>query len=72
MKLKRENGLWIVEDRGVNKISETSYDAWAYIFLMKEIRPKAPFYPRSDYPVRSLSPFPERRCKRIVYTRIYP
>lgn len=71
MKFKRENGLWIVEDRGVNKVFDTSYDAWAYIFLMKEIRPKAPSVPRSDYPVRSLNPFPERRCKKIVL-RIYP
>lgn len=70
MKFKRENGLWIVEDRGVIKIFDTSYDAWAYIFLAKEIRPKAPYYPKSDYPVRSLNPLPERRCKKVAL-RIY-
>lgn len=72
MKLRRTAGFWIVEDRGVNKIFDTSRDAWTYIFLMKEIRPKAPFYPKSDHPVRSLNPFPERKVKRVVFTRIYP
>ena len=67
LKLRKQCGKWIVVDRGVNKIFDTSYDAWAYIFLMREIRPKAPFYPRSDYPVRSLNPFPERRCKKVVF-----
>ena len=68
MKLRREKGLWIIEDRGVNKIFDTSFDAWAYIFLMKEIRPKAPYYPKSLYPVKSLNPFPERTVKKVVYT----
>lgn len=66
MKLRRENGLWVVEDRGVNKIFETSYEAWAYIFLMKEIHPKAPRVPQSFYPVRTLNPFPERKVKKVV------
>ena len=72
MKLRREKGLWIVEDRGVNKIFETSYDAWTYIFLMKEIRPKAPQVPKSLYPVLSLDPTRERMVKRVVWQRIYP
>lgn len=72
MKFKRENGLWIVEDRGVNKIFETSYDAWTYIFLMKEIRPKAPQVPKSLYPVLTLDPTRERKVKRVVWQRIYP
>jgi hypothetical protein len=66
MKLKRINGFWIVEDRGVNKIFETSLDAWTYIFIMKEIRPKAPEVPKSLYPVRSLNPMPTRGCKKVV------
>lgn len=66
MKLRLEKGFWIVEDRGVNKIFDKSRDAWTYIFLMREIRPKAPQVPKSLYPVRSLNPFPERRCKKVV------
>ena len=66
MKLKSFNGFWIIEDRGVNKIFDTSRDAWTYIFLMKEIRPKAPQVPRSIYPVRSLNPMPTRVCKKVV------
>ncbi len=68
MKLRRENGLWIVEDRGVNKVFDTSADAWAFIFLMREIRPKAPQVAKSLYPVRSLDPRPERMKKNVVYT----
>ena len=56
MKLQKRNGKWIVEDHGRNIIFDTSYDAWQYIFLMKEIRPKAPEVPRSIYPVRHLNP----------------
>ena len=70
MKFKSENGLWIIEDRGVIKIFEISYDAWAYIFIAKVVRPKVPRVPRSDYPVRSLNPIPERRCKKVVFTRL--
>ena len=66
MKLTSINGLWIVEDRGVNKRFDTSHDAWTYIFLMKGIRPKAPQVPRSIYPVRSLNPMPRVRKKIVV------
>lgn len=56
MKLQKRNGKWIIEDHGRNIIFDTSYDAWQYIFLMKEIRQKAPEVPRSLYPVRPLNP----------------
>lgn len=72
LKFRRENGLWIVEDCGVNKIFDTSRDAWDFIFLMREIRPKAPQVRKSLYPVRSLDPRPERRVKRRVWQRVYP
>ena len=72
MKMRKQYGKWIVEDRGVNKVFDTSADAWGYVFLMREIRPKAPQVPRSLYPVRSLLPFPERRVKRVAWKRIYP
>lgn len=56
MKLRTKKGKWIVEEAHKNTIFDTSYDAWAYIFLMKEIRPLPPIRPRQLYPVRSLIP----------------
>lgn len=65
LKMYTKDGIWIIEDKGVNKGFDSSYDAWAFIFLLKEIRPKAPFVERSLYPVKSLNPFPERRVKNV-------
>ena len=63
------DGKWIVKDnvKGRDRFAlfDSSYDAWCYIFLLKEIRPKVPFVERSLYPVRSLNPFPERRTKNV-------
>jgi hypothetical protein len=70
MKLQKRDGKWIIEDHGRNIIFDTSYDAWQYIFLMKEIRQKAPQVPRSLYPVRHLNPYPPRGCKRVRITRL--
>lgn len=72
LKFRRENGLWIIEDRGVNKVFDTMHEAWDYIFLMREIRPKVPQVAKSLYPVRSLDPRPERKVKRLVWQRVYP
>lgn len=68
MKMRKQFGKRIVEDRGVNKVFDTSADAWAYVFLMREIRPKAPRVEKSLYPVKSLDPRPERMRKNVVYT----
>lgn len=68
MKMRKQFGKWIVEDRGVNKVFDTSADAWGYVFLMREIRPKAPQVEKSLYPVRSLDPRPERMKKNVIYT----
>ena len=67
IKMRTKDGLWIIEDGGKNIIFDTSYDAWVYVFLCKEIRPKAPLVQRSLYPVRSLNPVPERRLKNVVF-----
>lgn len=71
MKMRKQFGKWIVEDRGVNKVFDTSADAWAYVFLMREIRPKAPQVVRSLYPVKTLDPRPERSVKRVVWQRVH-
>lgn len=65
LKMYTKDGIWIIEDKGVNKCFESAYDAWAFVFLLKEIRPKVPFAERSLYPVKSLNPFPERRIKNV-------
>lgn len=67
MKLKKRFGKWIVDEGYKVSVFDTSADAWRYIFILKEIRPKAPEVPKSLYPVRSLMPFPKRGCKRIVF-----
>ena len=69
-KLRKEGGKWIVEDHGKNIIFDISHDAWQLIFILKEIRQKAPQVPRSLYPVRSLNPFPQRGCKNVRITRL--
>lgn len=68
MKLRTEGGKWIIEEQHKNTIFDTAHDAWLFIYLMKEIRPKPPVFPRSLYPVRSLIPSVARGCKKVVYT----
>ena len=69
LKMYTNDGIWIIEDKGVNKCFESAYDAWQYVFLMREIRPKVEMGERSLYPVKSLNPFPERRVKNVrIYT----
>lgn len=69
LKMYTNDGIWIIEDKGVNKFFDSAYDAWQYVFLMREIRPKVEMGERSLYPVKSLNPFPERRVKNVrIYT----
>ena len=58
-KIYTVNGKWIV-DEGY-KINEynTAIEMWYYIFLLRELRPKAPWVPQSLYPVKHLTPFPK-------------
>lgn len=59
MKLRFEGGKWIVDEGYKVSIFDTSADAWYYIFLLRELRPKAPWVPQSLYPVKHLTPFPK-------------
>ena len=69
LKMYTNNGIWIIEDKGVNKFFDSAYDAWRYVFICREVRPKVEMGPRSLYPVRSLNPIPERRVKNVrIYT----
>jgi hypothetical protein len=58
---------WIVVDGGRNIIFNSSREAWGYVFLMREIRPKAPEVPKSIYPVKTLNPVPTRKRKKVVF-----
>lgn len=64
LKMHTKDGIWIIEDKGVNKSFDSSYDVWSFVFLLKGIRPKVP-YIRHLYPVKSLNPMPERRLKNV-------
>ncbi len=68
MKLRTENGKWYVDEGYKVSVFDTAIEAWQYIFIMKEIRPKAPLVPQSLYPVRHLDPTKTRGCKKVVYT----
>lgn len=58
---------WIVKDGDRVLEFDKSMDAWAYILLIKEIRPRTP-YVAPLYPVRSLNPIPERRVKNVRFS----
>ena len=64
IKMYTNDGKWIVLDGDRVVTFDKAYDAWAFVFLLKEIRPRVP-YNRPLYPVRSLNPFPERRVKNV-------
>lgn len=57
-------GKWIVMDGDRLVEFDTAYDAWQLVLLLKEIRPRVP-YIRPLYPIKSLNPIPERRCKNV-------
>lgn len=69
LKMYTYDGNWVVKDRGRLVIFDEAFDAWQYVFLLREIRPKVEMGERSLYPVRSLNPVPERRVKNVrIYT----
>ena len=57
MKMQKTKDGWIIIDKGVTKPFDNAHDAWQYIFLMKEIRPRPRRVPKSVYPVSFLDPF---------------
>lgn len=70
IKMYKRGGKWIVDEGYKVSIFDESADAWRYVFILKEIRPKAPWVPQSLYPVRHLNPMPTRGCKKVVFTRL--
>lgn len=61
LKMHTKDGKWIIVDKGRNVIFDTSFDAWMYIFITREIRPQVPSVPKSGYPVRTLNPIPSSK-----------
>lgn len=68
LKMYTKNRKWIVVDGEREIVFDSSKDAWGYVFLMRDVRPKAPQVSESIYPVTTLNPFPSRKRKRIVFT----
>lgn len=65
MKMWSNKEAWFIKDKGVIKMFKNSVDAWAYILLMKEIRPHHTFIPNL-YPVRTLDPRPSSKVKKVT------
>ena len=70
MKMRTEDNKWIIEDDGVVKVFDSSYDAWQYVLLMKEVRPHPPIPPRSLYPVLTRNPTRNLTFKKKVDWRV--
>jgi hypothetical protein len=68
IKMYTYKGNWVVKDGERLVPFEKAYDAWAFVMLLKEIRPKVPMGERSLYPVRSLNPIPERKVKNVRFS----
>ena len=60
IKMYTYNGEWVVKDGDRFVVFDKAYDAWMYVFLLREIRPRAYTKTNRLYPVRSLNPIPER------------
>ena len=58
-KIRTIDGKWIVDEGYKVTVYNTSIEMWWYIFLLRELRPKAPMVPKSLYPVKHLTPFPK-------------
>ena len=66
MKMRTKDNKWIIEDEGRTIVFDSSYDAWMYVLLMKEVRPHPPIPPRSIYPVLTLDPTRNLTFKKKV------
>ena len=56
MKVRSCNGVWIVKDRGVEKLFYSSREVWEFVMLIKEIRGVSGRVLCSPNVVRSLVP----------------
>lgn len=68
IKMYTYKGNWVVKDGERLVRFKKAYDAWQFVLLLKEIRPRVPMGERSLYPVRSLNPIPERRVKNVRFS----
>ena len=66
MKMRTKDGKWIIEGQDRVLTFDSSYDAWMYVFLMRDIRPNPPIPPRSVYPVLTLDPTRNLTFKKKV------
>lgn len=66
MKMRTEDNKWYIEDEGRLIVFDSSYDAWMYVLLMKEVRQHPPIPPRSIYPVLTLDPTRNLTSKKKV------
>ena len=64
MQLKKCGGKWVVVDRGVAKVFDTSRDAWGFVYIMRQIRENPKRIEMWKHPVKCLWPALER--KRVV------
>lgn len=67
IKMYTKDGKWIVDDGHKVNIFDTAFEAWCFIFILKEIRPKVPCKLSSLYPVRSLNPLSVLKKKNVVW-----
>ena len=67
LKMYTSDGNWVIKDGDKFVVFDNAYDAWCYVFLLREIRPGAYTKTNRLYPVRSLNPIPERRRKNVVF-----
>lgn len=68
LKMYTNDNKWVIVDGERVKEFDNSLDAWVYVFLMRDIRPKAPSITKSLYPVTTLNPFPSRKQKKVIFT----
>ena len=59
IKIRTVKGKWYVDEGYKVTSFDTAKEMWIYIFILRELRPKAPWTPQSLYPVKHLTPFPK-------------
>lgn len=69
LKMHTKESKWVIIDGKRTIVFDCSRDAWQYLFLVRDIRPRVDMGSRPLYPVRSLNPVPEMRKKKIVIRR---
>lgn len=60
-KMRRVDGKWVVNYGKRTEIFDEPGAAWAYIFVLRTLRPKVPMPTKSLWPVNSLVPITKRK-----------